>query len=87
MNPPRMNINLHIEKLLLDGIDLPRRHQPRLQASIEAELARLLTDGGMPDAWTPTLQLRAGDLQLGDTSNPEQLGVRIAESVYGSMSK
>ena len=87
MNPPSMNINLHIEKLLLDGIDLPRRHRPRLQASVEAELKRLLADSGRLDTWTPRLQLRAGDLQLGETRDPDQLGVQIAESVYGAMSK
>jgi len=59
----------------------------RVQASVDAELAQLLASSGLPDTWTPTLQLHAGDLQLGDTRNPEQLGVRIAESVYGSMNK
>lgn len=44
-----MNINLHIERLVLDGISLPPGDRPLLQAAMEAELTRLLASSGLSD--------------------------------------
>ena len=42
-----MNINLHIERLVLDGVNIAPDQRHLLQASVETELTRLLTDGGL----------------------------------------
>lgn len=85
-----MNINLHIEKLILDGINLSPRERSLLQASVETELTHLLTTDGL----TSGLQkggalphIAAADVQLTQPANPIQLGQQIARSVYGGMSK
>jgi hypothetical protein len=82
-----MNIDLHIERLVLHGIDLPPDQHPLLQASLTAELTRLLGDGGlarhMADGVSRT-RLSAGGIPLTEQS-PQQLGERIAQSIYGGL--
>ena len=41
-----MNIQLHIERLVLDGLPLTRREGALVQAAVETELARLNLTGG-----------------------------------------
>ncbi len=42
-----VNVNLHIERLILDGIDVEPAQRPVLQAVVEAELGRLIAEGGV----------------------------------------
>ena len=85
-----MNISLHIERLILDGLPVEAGHRILLQAAIEAELTRLLSESGV----APSLQaggampsVRADAIQLTAESNPAQLGRQIAKSVHGSIGK
>lgn len=83
-----MNIQLNIERLILDGIDLPRHQGPLLKASVEAELARLLSTGGISPSLAAGVALpriAVGNIQLNATNNPAQLGQQIAQSVYGGI--
>jgi hypothetical protein len=91
-----MDIHLHIERLILDGLPLPLEGQAVLQAALEAELARLLVAGGLPGAgelpetWRSGRAipyLRAGGIRLGSESGPEQLGQQIAQAVYESVGR
>ena len=80
-----MNITLHIERLILDGIAVPHRHRPIVQAAMEEELARLLAlDGLSIDFQQSYVQQRlsAGVLELKDTDEPATLGRNIARAVY-----
>ena len=45
-----MNIKLHIERLVLDGLPVTRSQGPLVQAAMEAELARLMAEGGLAGA-------------------------------------
>jgi hypothetical protein len=83
-----MNINVHIERLILDGLSVPHRERPMLQAAVEAELARLLTDNGL----APHLlvggampRLQGGDVQMGGEGGVELLGRQIAQAVHGGI--
>jgi hypothetical protein len=83
-----MNINLHIERLVLDGIQLGPGQRPLLQAAVEAELTRLLARDGLNDALRSGGALysaRAAEIQLVKDGNPAQLGEQIAEVVYGGI--
>ena len=80
-----MNISLHIDRLILDGISISHAQRPLLQAAVEAELGRLLTEGGMGAEWqsggaVPSLSAPA--IQLSPEGNPTQWGHQIAQSVY-----
>lgn len=85
-----MNINLHIERLILDGLPFESRHHALLQAEIETELARLLTQNNdvanrQSDGATPSV--RADAIQMTVKNSPAQLGRQIAGSIYGSIGK
>jgi hypothetical protein len=82
-----MNINLSIERLILDGIDLPRRQHPLLQAAVKGELERLVAEGGLPSVGLHVHSVQAGKVQFGDAHDPVTLGTAIAQSVYGGIVK
>jgi hypothetical protein len=81
----RPNIQIYIDRLILDGISLPHVQRPLLQAAVEAELGRLLTEGGVGAEWrsggaVPSLSTPA--IQLSPDSSPTQWGHQIAHAVY-----
>ncbi|MDB5034126.1 MAG: hypothetical protein JWQ98_1367 [Chlorobi bacterium] len=84
-----MNITIHIERLILDGIDINHADRPALQAAIETELARLMADGGIEGlrsgGATPVLRAPAIDLVRGST--PARMGEQIAGAVHGGLGK
>jgi hypothetical protein len=41
-----MNVDVRIERLVLEGIEVPYHQRTLLQTAVEAELARLITVGG-----------------------------------------
>ncbi|MBW4644932.1 MAG: hypothetical protein KME23_18395 [Goleter apudmare HA4340-LM2] len=78
-----MNINLHIEQLILDGLDVPRSQRELLKATVEAELAKLLTTEGLPANWQPDISIPP--IEVLPTSHPSQMGQQIAQAIYGEM--
>ncbi|MBV6625810.1 MAG: hypothetical protein KI793_23260 [Rivularia sp. (in: Bacteria)] len=84
-----MNINLQIERIILDDIDIPRSQLYRLQAALETELSRLLNENNLPSH----LQNGGNISSLPTTVNitkditPEQIGVQIAQSVFRGIMK
>ena len=84
-----MNIDLHIERLVLDGIDVPHHERPTLQAAVTAELTRLLTEGGLQPGLTVGGAMafaRSDDMQVSPGEFPDRMGKRIAQSVYSGIS-
>jgi hypothetical protein len=83
-----MNVNLHIDRLVLDGVQLAPNQRHFLQASIEAELTRLISQGGVAPAMNQGLavpKISADHLQLSTGATPAQLGQQIAASVYSGI--
>ena len=83
-----MNINLHIERLVLDGLDIAPERRQILQAAVEQELSRLLTERGLSPGLAQGVavpRLSASAMQLNSTSSPTELGQQIAQSVYGGI--
>jgi hypothetical protein len=80
-----MTIYIHIERLVLDGIDIPYAQQPALQAALEAELARLVAEGGiMPASGGSFARVPGGSIDLNESGgDPAALGGQIARAVYG----
>jgi hypothetical protein len=80
-----MNISVHIERLILDGLPVPHRQRSRLQTAIEEELARLLINGTLAiDLQTHGLlsSLSGGIIELTGNEEPRLLGKQIAQAVY-----
>lgn len=83
-----MRINLHIDRLVLDGVNLKPGQQHLVQAGLEAELSRLLTDQELASGFVRNLavpRVTTGGIQLAGDNNPSQLGQQIAQSVYGGI--
>ncbi len=80
-----MNINVYIERLILDGLPVAHRERPVLQAAVEAELVRLLTNDGLaPHLLTGGAmpRLQGGSIQLASEGDTGQLGRQIAQSLH-----
>ena len=81
------SIQLHIERLVLDGLSVGHAQGPIIGAAVETELARLLATGGLDSslqssgAW-PSAPVSAVQLAA---SKPTQLGQQIAQAVYGGI--
>ena len=85
-----MNIELHIEHLVLDGLTASPHERTQIRAAVETELARLLSEGGLARELAGGValpSLGAGSIQLPQSGNPWQLGEQIARAVYGRIGK
>jgi hypothetical protein len=86
-----MSINLHIERLVLDGLPIARHQAPLVQTAVEAELARLLVADGLAPALrsgggaTPSVDVPG--IQFTSDSSPAELGQKIARAVYGGIGR
>jgi len=84
-----MNINLHIERLVLDGVDIAPSQNNLLQASVTNELTQLLNRGGLASSLVGGASLNGvatNSIQLSD-GKPRALGQQIAQSVYGGIGR
>jgi hypothetical protein len=80
-------IDLHIERLVLDGVALDPRHARQMQGAVEKHLAHLLTTGARRPALerggaVPTLSGETIGWQT--SSGPAALGEQVAGAVYRS---
>lgn len=85
-----MNINVTIERLILDGLDLPVDQRPLLQAALEAELAGLLAAHGLAARWQAggtVPRLSADAIHLSGEGGPTVWGQQIAQAIYGGLSR
>jgi hypothetical protein len=85
-----MRINLHIQRLILEGLPVTATQHPRVQAAVESELARLLGMGGLSQqlhAGGAVPHTRGTELKLTTETYPEMIGWQIARSVYGGIGK
>ena len=83
-----MNINLHIERLVLDGLQLDHAQGKGVQAAVEAELTRLLTEQGLAAGLqgggiVPVVP--SAPVQFAQGSTPAGIGKQIAQSVYSGI--
>jgi hypothetical protein len=84
-----MNIELHIERLILEGLPVSPRDRANLQAAVEAELTRLLAAGGLRSellSGGAMRSLSAGEFQVPNNQSPMDLGNQIAHTVHSGVS-
>jgi hypothetical protein len=83
-----MKIELHIERLVVEGLPVEQRQGPRLQAAVEQELARLLAAGGVLaqfNTGTAMAVIDGGTIQWGAGSDAAGIGKQIAAAVNGGL--
>ncbi len=86
-----MNIELHIERLVLTGVPLPPGGRAALAGAFGRELTRLIQDGGLAPALrdgtgTPRLTATLGAPAAGRTGTGP-LGLELARSVYSCLGR
>ena len=78
-----MNVDLHIERLVLNGLPLNRQQSAVLQDALERELGRLLEHRGFDTAASVAVShLPVADIQLPPGSPPAQWGRQIARALH-----
>ena len=82
-----MNLSLHIERLVLDGLPVTSSNSALLQAAVEAELGRLLANGliALPASSTQA-RVMGKEIQIRPEINVRDLGGEIGRSVFASLS-
>lgn len=85
-----MNVELHINQLVLDGFTLTPHERALLRAAVEGELTRLLSEGGIGASWQSggaVGSMRADSVHLPADNSPALIGEQIARSVYSGIGK
>jgi hypothetical protein len=78
-----MNINLHIERLILDGLPVNGSDSSIVQAAVEGELMRLLAEQGLTGVSARAVpNLSLGPIELGKETKPAHLGHQIARTIH-----
>jgi len=81
-----MNIRLHIDRLVLEGLDVPSASRAALGAALEQELARLIAAGGLAPWLAGGTAVPSMDAPPIDApGSPHQLGTAIAGALYAGM--
>lgn len=83
-----MKINVHIDRIVLDGLPVDRHSSPLIQEAIQAELSRLFLERETPQGLLSggsIPSLRTAPIQISQQSKPNALGNSIANAVHGGL--
>lgn len=83
-----MNIHMHIERMIIEGVDLPPAQRHLLQAAVEAELGRLLAAREISTNFKNVgsqVGIVAPVLQLNSSPDAKVLGAQVGASVYSAI--
>jgi len=83
-----MNVRLHIERLILDGVPMSPAGGRRMEAAATHELTRLLASGNFSSSVVSggaLAQLAAGPVQLDGGRDPVHVGRQIARAIYAGL--
>jgi hypothetical protein len=81
-------VNLHIDRLVLEGLPIGAHQGPLVQAAVEAELARLLADGAIGGTLPPggaTALVRTDPIRPSGAAG--ELGRQIGRAVFGGLGR
>jgi hypothetical protein len=82
-----MNIRIHVERLILNGLPVEARESALVQAAVEAELTRLLFERGIPGALQTGVnndRIFAPTLRLNSSPYAKEIGTQIGAGIYNA---
>jgi hypothetical protein len=84
-----MKMNIHIERLVLEGLPVKGEHKEHILAAVQHEMRQLLAEGPAGDfAVSGAIPaLRGGSINVPPNPAPAQLGRQIARAVHQGISK
>lgn len=83
-----MKINVHVERLIMEGLPVTSLQARQVQGSLEKELARLLAVSGLSQELRGGItvpSLPAAGIQVAQDNHPARLGREVARSVHGAI--
>jgi hypothetical protein len=83
-----VNIQLHIERLVLDGLPISRYEGVLMRGVVERELGRLVGGGALIShlaSATAVPMLSGGVISLAGDSRPQRLGTQIAAAIHSGI--
>jgi hypothetical protein len=82
-----MNIHVHIERLILEGLPVTSSQGVLVQAAVERELTRLLTAGMLTVTGGALPSVQGGDVRLSPQASPRQLGQQIGRAIHDGINR
>jgi hypothetical protein len=86
-----MKVNVHIERVIVDGVAVTAAHADRIREALQSEMMRLIMTRHVPEAWQSSAdvyRVNAPAIQLShDEVEPSRLGEQIAGAVLGREAK
>jgi len=81
-----MNINVHIERLVLEGLPVTGPDSPIVQAAIETELARIVAGQGLSGLSSyATPRVSGSPIELAYDAKPEPVGHQIGRALFNTL--
>jgi hypothetical protein len=83
-----MNINLHIERLVLDGISVEPHQRAELKAALELTLRNKFVENGFNvnvQKNNDVKLIRGGMIFIENSNHSPNLGQKIATAIYGGV--
>ncbi len=80
-----MNIHLHIERLVLEGLPVRGNERTLVQAAVAAELTRLLAGEGLAGTSSVREKVAAREIHFDAGATARQIGTQIGRSVWGNL--
>ncbi len=87
-NDSTPNVRLHIDGIVLHGFE--RVDRTRVRAALEGELSRLFSDEGGSAGLgrlRSTPRLDTAPLRAAPDATPETLGLQLAQTIYGGLTR
>lgn len=84
----RMRVNVHIERLVLDGLSIQGRDGAAVGAALQSELKRLLATGVFAQ-WQATAvpSMSAPPLTLGPSAGTKAIGRGVADCIGSALTR
>jgi len=85
-----MKVNIHIQRMVLDGISIPQHQQASFQAAVETEITRLFAVNGPKDSLMTggaIAGIAGHDIRLAPEAEPEVLGRQIGRTIYEGINR
>jgi hypothetical protein len=82
-----MSVNLHIERLVLDGLPVDARDGARVEAAVRAELVGRMAESGVPAGLKTGFnksRILAPMLRLNSSFHAKEIGTQIGAGIYSA---